>query len=1123
MAAKRKATSYDVNDGSRKKRAKRVPKDYPSNLPSRTLTPAHNHWLSQYQDEYASRVGKRGAPDSAFAWVRSIIVDKFLDKWFPELNKATCEQFRPWIGTSINTRFNNRFNFPNIVDPSAVGKVPSSSMYLWSRDNQALVDDTWAERCMQNPSLIGNPGKRRGHVSMLWGRLTPEQKLTYKQRYEQLKKEKLTKVVPQEEKLKFLSDLLQKLSSMSREAERKAGVFVEARIAVEVDGVLSIEQVGSPLGEKYLKSGKGAIALNCVQEWLTKTTGNWSILPNNGPQVAVIPVREDHMRPLVPDITKHQPVLQLLRSMVRTTISAIWQLYGGVGGVPYEEIAQAMGDGDYSWIPPTCFPADVPFKESGYLTADQCCIWLKCLARWKFGALPTDFRFSKVYVLDGESLPARPEASSREPSTRGGAPAWIATYGKPIEHPQNVRPIYYPKSSWDYLYFTQNGAPGLDHWVGLPCRSEVDAVTQGPISTAEFQHVEKLFANCAPRIRSVVTDLMMSLNKMEAKFPVWTVSGIWEKVEGRVIVPAVLPSTQPSGRDAWLAFWRDHWMNIGYFQRPRRGMELTSFGYAESWVQDGLTGGPIFHERSGTLVGGSKGVVWKGRAVIKMLANIAAVIEGGGVEFNCPLPPGYDRNHLGPSHLELTLQMAKDLIAAVDQSTRILASSWAERCQPVDFESDEPADPDLRPSSIFPFDDGLFDDPPIASGSGRQASSSQQPAPFMLDDVSSEECNLSAIESEAEESVDGKGKGKQNANEKGERKGNGEGEGPAAQKERGKEKKGEAEEGKLSTRVKQYVAKNATAEEKWAAERGEALENYRKLKEVIDDEPVIEQQERLTQEQRRAAFDRNLAEWVDKDSMFDQSLSFEPATPDIIPPESFGTEVDKYVGNLSALMDEWRACADEWADPYDCPTIERAMRAAYIRRTEFPSLVYAIALHGNFVHESRDWYTKNFHGHRQHMYGQLSIGAALVRRVNALEQSGQLPKLQNGTIDRLRSVVWQVNQMHTQYVELEALALRYRNRMKDGYRHPRVDFTLGEIVDIAECLRDWTEEAAKFYVEQDRRMLEEWVNADCVGFTRPKPTHFTYGNPPPFAFDDSAQAELVRARHKLAERHAKET
>jgi hypothetical protein len=95
----------------------------------------------------------------------------------------------------MNNWLNNNHHRSNIPDPTEDQPKCKNAENLWAQDNKALVDKNWADICLEDPSLINNPGRRRGAVCDLWHDLTPEQQLPYRERAKELKRQALLKPV----------------------------------------------------------------------------------------------------------------------------------------------------------------------------------------------------------------------------------------------------------------------------------------------------------------------------------------------------------------------------------------------------------------------------------------------------------------------------------------------------------------------------------------------------------------------------------------------------------------------------------------------------------------------------------------------------------------------------------------------------------------------------------------------------------------------------------------------------------------------------------------------------------------------------------------------------------------
>ncbi|KAG8715275.1 hypothetical protein FRC08_010771 [Ceratobasidium sp. 394] len=729
---KRRASGAAATSKSTKRRKRANDDEYPSDLPSRKLTFDHCEWLNDYQIEYESRVGKRGAKDSAYAWVRSTIGPKFLDKFFPTLSPAIRERFKPYIDKVINTRFNNNAHpkSKNLFDPTVFGKLTRLE-HLWGRENQDQVDKVWIPMIKEKPELRGRVDKFRSVVCDLFKVLPDDVRELYSQKFQDRKRDMQSGTVPEDQKAQYVGHLMKKVDAMFREAERQAGVFFEGNLGVVTNGLLDIHRISTPLGKAFLTSEQGISSHALVQGWLITNLDTFDARPI--PARAVIPVREEGMRPQLPDRTEHRPTLQLTRSWVRTVFASVYQLTGGANRVPYKEIEDAIANGDYSWIPKECIPEGAPFKEPGYMTLEQTLVWLDKFEGWRLGS--KTFYFTQVYTVDRKAKPSVDQASSREPATRNGVPVWLAKYTAPVTAPQNVRPVYYPSRSWDYFYYLQDGrgassdpALGRDHWNGLPSRTESDMPLPGQIGAEEREAIDRTFAGCADEVRKTVRDLIDAVNKMETVAPVWTDHGLWTKPEDNPVntLPRVLPMFEPSNLTG-LSYWLDFWLDIAYFMAPKAGLEFSRLDYLEAWLVEQLKCGPSFHEKSGTLVGGWNGIVWIVRAILKVLANAGATVSSLGVEPGSPLPAGYDPRRLGIAYFEHALEWVKTWADAIKSCTIVLEPSSAERWQPADFEakSQPLAEPNpFKPTSdVEPTSD---DDQPVASGSRSRRQSNRR-------------------------------------------------------------------------------------------------------------------------------------------------------------------------------------------------------------------------------------------------------------------------------------------------------------------------------------------------------------------------------------------------------------
>ncbi|KAG8696133.1 hypothetical protein FRC09_008709 [Ceratobasidium sp. 395] len=611
-------------------------------------------------------------------------------------------------------------------------------------------------------------------------------------------------------------------------------------------------------------------------------------------------------------------------------------------------------------------------------------------------------------------------------------------------------------------------------------------------------------------------------------------------------------------------------MCIDYYQRARLyAADITRFDFLETYFEQAVKDGPGVHTRSKTLIGGMNGVVWLVRAIVKIIANLLAILDSSAVTFDVPLPTGYETKRLGSGQLALAMDWARELLAAIRASTDILAESWAERCRPADADADDKTPFDDAPSPL-PFGEPSFENPPHASGSGSRVSSSKPARPIVQDDDDDDDAEMFHLGSDttSEEEMDEsdkkgkgartpKGKGKQvpqpapepatkqtsKPSNTGKRRGRGKGQEQAGENDNELDStvrdlpdlpdvpadipehpvEYPATAPSHSAEVEAYLARNEKLEAFWKKERAKTNGEYHRFlrnnfqkrwdaPEQTTDPPLPPLVE------RRAAFRQKMNAWEDKDWMFDTPIACRPVVPSTLPPDQLEQAFDSYVQGLKKSLEKWTEAADVWADPFSPQMIETAIDWARMVPTAYPRLAYALALHSELVEECRQSYNLGMRRDLQVMHIKLGEGTALLRRAKVLQAAGELPPLPVGTIHEAHRLVWTVRCMFTQYAEREALAVHYRNKMRDAYDDVQVRLRLFELVGLSTLLEEWTEKANALYEAQDAQMLEHWVAAGCGGSVRPELSLFPWGNPTAVSFDKHAKAELARAREDLAKR-----
>ncbi|KAG8729476.1 hypothetical protein FRC12_020951 [Ceratobasidium sp. 428] len=582
----------------------------------------------------------------------------------------------------------------------------------------------------------------------------------------------------------------------------------------------------------------------------------------------------------------------------------------------------------------------------------------------------------------------------------------------------------------------------------------------------------------------------------------------------------------------------------------------------------------MFHERSGTLIGGKDGIVWAVRAIIKILANILAVLDNGGVEFAVPAPFGYETRRLGSAQLALAKDWAHALNDAIKKSTAVLSESWAERCRPADTDADVHGDiPFDHASPSIPPNNSRSKRQPHASGSCSRVSSIKPAGVTTHNSDNSDDAEMIELGDDAtsEEEMDesdkkgkgvrkSKGKGKNlpkpaatveqasKSSNAGQERGAGEGEGEGwAEADTGADQmmpdlsdlpdvpevpipKNPVEyptpAPSLSAEAEAYLAQNQRIEASWKRERLQADGDYHRLIRTdfekmwnapapIPDPPLP------SREDCRAKFRQDMSKWGEgRDWMFDTPIRCRSVPPCTAPPDQFQQALEAYVEALEQPMNDWAAEGKDWVDQFSPQMIKDAMDKARLVPTSYPRLVYALALHSELVAECRERYDVCMRKYLQAMYLKLGEGTALLRRAKVLQAAGEFPKLPSGLIQQVYRLVWTIRLMFTEYAEREALALSHRNMMRDAYNYVQAGLRLSELVGLGGILEEWTEKATELYRAQDTRALERWVAAGCGGSLRPQPSRFPWGNPAPVSFDKHAKADLVRAREALAKRAA---
>ncbi|KAG9122295.1 hypothetical protein FRC07_001402 [Ceratobasidium sp. 392] len=1145
MPPKRKSPTAAEGSSSVKKRRTSVSastpapdKPYPAHLPDKKLTFEHKEWLVRHQAKYNKALGPKGGTDGGSKYVREFVLDDFVAEYFPGLAGEVLEEFLPHIYKTVNTRLNNESKKKGVHCP-VTKDAPVGPVNAWFHDNQDAITEEFNDICKAEGKEFDVTALRSYYCAKY--RKTHEGvQLAYTQRHVDEKALLKAKVVPEAQRPMFATQLTRKIAVMVREAEEKAAVWFEGTLGYVSGGVLELKRISTPLATQYLMSDEGQQASQLAEGWLSRHL-QVKTPTDDIPQRFPAPCREEYMRPLIPDTSVDQPDSKLARSWTGTVWSAVWQLYGGNGHIPYKEIIEDIEAGHYSWIPKECIPANTVFKEPGKLKKAECLVWLDHLRDWRIDS--SSFRFAKVYTVKRSLFPSNSQASSLKELDRNGVGVYLATYNGPVTAPQNAKAVTYPQEGWDYMYYSLKAGESSSDATKLPRGAlptcvEGDAGPITPFCSEEVGMVEKIFQACEPRPRKIVSGLMDAFNRLEQVLPHWAAKGLWAPADASSqLLPRLLPAAHPT-QFTGPSFWKTQWLEPEYYQRPKAGSEHCSRDFLENYQFDSRTGVPGFHAETGTLVGGHNGSAWIARGIIKYCANAGAVHPSTSVKFNVPIPAGYDSRRLSVKDFERSLDWAEAWTGVVEQSIAILAPSAAERWQPpgVDVPT---ASGRIRLESI------TLDLTSAAGGSRKKRIASEGESDLGED----EEQGLGTAfnvqsEDELEPNPNKKGKGKATAAPKSSRpkpikpsrrtlpctkttksattasgSPSTAAQPPVAGPAQDESDSASASEPEFDTTP--YLKHWQKLEDKVASRAREEIKYFKQDKAAVFAEfkknPPPYDQDPERAEQQKATYNKLLSQWVDKQSVFNTVPELSTAKPCDLAPEQVLDSVHAFDSRVSELLEEWREDEREWDSSYDYAVIEFAGTLVYHKRPTYAELEFAIALHGCLFNWSSRWasrVTKRI----EEIHSALAEGSPLLRHLDNLENTGQLPELPIGTIVHLRGRVFTLRQMYTQITELTDLSLKWRNISKDRFWYNSIPYSLNKLVLVGGMLQQWTKETSKLRARLDRNHLKEWVNAKLCGSRRPDPCYFNFGNPiVPFAFSNSARAELNAARDALAQ------
>ncbi|KAG8722789.1 hypothetical protein FRC09_005723 [Ceratobasidium sp. 395] len=254
MPAKRKSAFADKGSSSKKRRTPTIdPSDpskpfpvpdpnapYPAHLPDKKLTIEHKEWLVQHQPGYNEALGPKGGTDGGSRFVRETVLGDFLTEFFPDVPPGDREDFLPYIYKSVNTRLNNESKKKS-AHLSMPKESSSGAVNTWFHDNQDEITEEFNEKCKSEGKNF-HVNNLRSYYCAKYKDTTEAVQLAYTQRHADEKAILKAKVVPEDKRPTFATQLTRKISVMVRDAEEKASVWFEGTLGYVSGGVLELKR-----------------------------------------------------------------------------------------------------------------------------------------------------------------------------------------------------------------------------------------------------------------------------------------------------------------------------------------------------------------------------------------------------------------------------------------------------------------------------------------------------------------------------------------------------------------------------------------------------------------------------------------------------------------------------------------------------------------------------------------------------------------------------------------------------------------------------------------------------------------------------------------------------------------
>ncbi|EUC54719.1 hypothetical protein RSOL_068640 [Rhizoctonia solani AG-3 Rhs1AP] len=701
------ASGSDDSDSGKKKH--KAPK--PRRKVIYKLAMGEKGWIKPNFTKFVLKIGRRGAKgDTARAYCTNNITPRFMVEFYKQadLDDEETKKTQYEADYAIYVYLSNlwkkerkrirKLDGPD--DGSAPGPTKFHPQYYWADAHGEEIAAELEKKIGDQPSLAGDVGLWRHTVSELFKAKSPEEQSKWKNQAEREKAKhkvvaKAKEPLSDKEKMLFIKDWCGQMESLVKLGESRGGIQTLIHFGTpdvkEVNGeekkIMKFTSYTSKQSSSYTRTKDFNDGEEKFGHYVAENMGAWAerCIP-----IAITPA--DDGAPVIPELPEN-PVLSLLRALVRSGMKAHWLYAAGQGKVPWTEISQAIAEGKYDWITKDRLPTEklpsgkrVRFVDPGDMTIDECLIWLRHLKRRQLAGSDTsmNFQFQQVYATRTHVFPEWTKSHHKQPTRRAQVDVYVVQYKGYLDRPETYDPIPYDDNSWDYFY-RDTGKAGLIHWVGLPSRPK--APVPPVVSSSEVEAYQNWFDAIKETQEGCYKQIFSSLdlvNRLDRGISLIAQDELWRLANQKPReVPLAIPQNPPppSMLQQWLA---SPWV-VSYLLAPHEMERTGSPTFFEDW-QHRMRSGPLYHPLSKTYRGGRLGLVWVIRGILKHLATVGAA--AGVLKLPKEAPTGSDFSQL--------------TLTDWDRAVKWLAawhSLLEEACQSLELTVRERQKPAIAPSS----------------------------------------------------------------------------------------------------------------------------------------------------------------------------------------------------------------------------------------------------------------------------------------------------------------------------------------------------------------------------------------------------------------------------------------